>query len=89
MNSQSERTIIDNTNHLDLLGPEIFNSAKMSERNNDINLNLNIEMMLNNNNNKQEINKQNIIKNTEENEENEETNRIENPVADIEQNFNI
>ena len=88
MNSQSERTIIDNTNHLDLLGPEIFNSAKMSERNNDINLNLNIEMMLNNNN-KQEINKQNIIKNTEENEENEETNRIENPVADIEQNFNI
>ena len=89
MNSQSERTIIDNTNHLDLLGPEIFNSAKMSERNNDINSNLNIEMMLNNNNNKQEINKQNIIKNTEENEENEETNRIENPVADIEQNFNI
>ena len=89
INSQSERTIIDNTNHLDLLGPEIFNSAKMSERNNDINLNLNIEMMLNNNNNKQEINKQNIIKNTEENEENEETNRIENPVADIEQNFNI
>ena len=89
INSQSERTIIDNTNHLDLLGPEIFNSAKMSERNNDININLNIEMMLNNNNNKQEINKQNIIKNTEENEENEETNRIENPVADIEQNFNI
>ena len=89
INSQSERTIIDNTNHLDLLGPEIFNSAKMSERNNDINLNLNIEMMLNNNNNKQEINKQNIIKNTEENEENEETNRIENPVADVEQNLNI
>ena len=90
MNSQSERTIIDNTNHLDLLGPEIFNSAKMSERNNDINSNLNIEMMLNNtNNNNKEINKQNIIKNTEENEENEETNRIENPVADIEQNFNI
>ena len=83
MNSQSERTIIDNTNHLDLLGPEIFNSAKMSERNNDINLNLNIEMMLNNNNNKQEINKQNIIKNTEENEENEDTNRNENPIVDI------
>ena len=40
INSQSERTIIDNTNHLDLLGPEIFNSAKMSERNNDINLNI-------------------------------------------------
>ena len=83
INSQSERTIIDNTNHLDLLGPEIFNSAKMSERNNDINLNLNIEMMLNNNNNKQEINKQNIIKNTEENEENEDTNRNENPIVDI------
>ena len=55
----------------------------MSERNNDINLNLNIEMMLNNNNNKQEINKQNIIKNTEENEENEDTNRNENPIVDI------
>ena len=84
-NSQSERTIIDNTNHFDLLGPEIFNSAKMSERNrnNDINSNLNIEMMLNNNNNKQEINKQNIIKNTEENEENEDTNRNENPIVDI------
>ena len=84
INSQSERTIIDNTNHLDLLGPEIFNSAKMSERNNDINLNLNIEMMLNNtNNNNKEINKQNIIKNTEENEENENTNRNENPIVDI------
>ena len=84
INSQSERTIIDNTNHLDLLGPEIFNSAKMSERNNDINSNLNIEMMLNNtNNNNKEINKQNIIKNTEENEENEDTNRNENPIVDI------
>jgi hypothetical protein len=84
INSQSERTIIDNTNHLDLLGPEIFNSAKMSERNNDINSNLNIEMMLNNtNNNNKEINKQNIIKNTEENEENENTNRNENPIVDI------
>ena len=84
MNSQSERTIIDNTNHLDLLGPEIFNSAKMSERNNDINSNLNIEMMLNNtNNNNKEINKQNNIKNKEENEENEDTNRNENPIVDI------
>ena len=101
-NSQSERTIIDNTNHFDLLGPEIFNSAKMSERNrnNDINSNLNIEMMINNNYNKNikedsttisgnsKVNEKNV-KNTESSEENEDTNRIENPIANVEQNLNI
>ncbi len=101
-NSQSERTIIDNTNHFDLLGPEIFNSAKMSERNrnNDINSNLNIEMMINNNYNKNikedsttisgnsKVNEKDV-KNTESSEENEDTNRIENPIANVEQNLNI
>ena len=74
----------------------------MSERNrnNDINSNLNIEMMLNNNYNKtikedsttisgnSKVNEKNV-KNTESSEENEDTNRIENPIANVEQNLNI
>ena len=74
----------------------------MSERNrnNDINSNLNIEMMLNNNYNKNikedsttisgnsKVNEKNV-KNTESSEENEDTNRIENPIANVEQNLNI